>query len=407
MRIRLLVIAIFAGLSVSLVAQVRQRPTETGPWRPWSFTAIASARQSRAATAAEVKAFEGRLQELAVIVKRAPAVSTPIGFAAELWGSLSSYDVDPAPGQPPGRAVPLGGLLSFGAFPLIEYERGGRLVNEDMKGGETELLQFVVNQLDSSVYGGTRPSGWGAASIDAFVEPQAGAAVAGLARVGDAFIVRKNPKPLWVPFPLADALQPIATERREAFEHKRDVYAKEVAEFTEWKTPAKRSARREEWKKGAASMPAAQGAEFIANMEKSDPQIEAANEARLRPGGTEDKAVREAERELQEVDGIVAALSPDARRGPSCYDQRAGRLADRFRALQGAPASCRPLVRPNADYFDPKLPRSAPQVLMLATTFTRCLRPEVAKSTSRGGCVINRQLIDSMDWEAVRAWLDR
>jgi hypothetical protein len=408
MHIRPVFIAFFVVISATLVAQVRQRPTETGPWRPWSFTAIASARESRAATAADVKAFEGRLQELAAIVKRAPAVATPIGFAAELWGSLSGYDRDPAPGQPPGKAVPLGGVLSFGAFPLIEYQRGGKLVNEDMKGGETELLQFVVNQLDASVYGGSgKPSGWGAASIDAFVEPAAGAALAGLPRFGDAFILKKNPKPLWVPFPIADALAPIVTARREIYESRRDNYAKAVAEFTEWKTPAKRAARRADWKKSAAQMPAAQAAEFLANMEKTDPQLEAANEARLGPGGTDEKEVRAAEREFKEVEGIVAALSPEARRGPSCYDQRANKLADQFRAVAGAPASCRPLVRPNADYYDPKLPRTAPQVVMLATTFTRCLRPEVAKSTSRGGCVINRQLVDAMDWDAVRAWLDR
>ena len=34
--------------------------------------------------------------------------------------------------------------------------------------------------------------------------------------------------------------------------------------------------------------------------------------------------------------------------------------------------------------------------------FTRCLRPD-SRSTVRGGCVINRALVDSMDWDAVRA----
>ena len=86
-------------LSLTLVAQVRYRPTEKGPWRPWSFTAIASARQQRGATAADVQAYEKRLQELAAIIKAAPAVSAPIGFAAEAWGSLNSYQ-SPAPGQP-------------------------------------------------------------------------------------------------------------------------------------------------------------------------------------------------------------------------------------------------------------------------------------------------------------------
>jgi hypothetical protein len=403
MRHRLVLIAVCACASYTAVAQVRYRPTETGPWRPWSFSATASARQARGATAADVQAFQTRLQALAAIVKSAPGVSPPIGFAGEMWGSLAGYD-NPGRGQPPGRAVPLAGALSFGAFPLIEFERGGRLVNEDLKGGETELLQFVVNQLDGSIYGGSRPQGWGPASIDAFVEPETGAAVAGLPRLGDVFVVRKNPKPLWLPFALADALQPIVVERRTLYESRRDAYAKEVAEFIVWRTPDSRAARRAEWQKSAASMP--KGAEFVATMEKSDQQIEAGNEARLAPGGPEDKAVRAAERERQEVDEIVAALSPEDRRAPSCYDQRANRLADRFRAHAGAPASCRPLVRPNLDYFDTTLPRSAPQLVVIAS-FTRCLRREAMTSTTRGGCVINRALVETMDWEAVGSWLDR
>ena len=219
----------------TIFAQVRYRPTETGPWRPWSFTASPATRQQRGATAADIQGFQARLQELAAIVKRAPGVTPPIGFAGELWGSLGSYG-PPAPGQPAGRAVPLAGLLSFGAFPLIEFERGGRLVNEDLKGGETELLQFAVNQIDGSIYGTSRPQGWGESSIEAFVEPQEGAAVAGLPRVGDVFVVRRNSKPLWVPFPLADALQPIAAERRALYESRRDAYLKESTEFAAWRT---------------------------------------------------------------------------------------------------------------------------------------------------------------------------
>lgn len=402
MRLRLTLIAICICASATVIAQLRYRPAETGPWRPWHFTAIDTARQSRGATAAEVQAFQARLQELAAIVKRAPGVTPPIGFAGELWGSL--YGHDPATG--PGRAVPLAGILSFGAFPLIEFTRNGKLVNEDLKGGETELLTFQVNDIGGQIYGTSRPDGWGGTELDAFVEPATGASVAGLPRIGDVFVVRKNQKPLWVPFPVADALKPIATTRRADFEQMRDAYNKEVADFTEWKTPARRAARRAEWQEAAKTM-ANGGAEFLANMEKTDPQIEAGNTARLRPGGPEDQRVKEAARALQEVDAVVAALSPDARHAPSCYDRSASRLADRFRALASAPASCQPLVRPNADFFDAKLPRSSPQVLMVSM-FTRCLRPESLKATTpRGGCVVNRALVESMDWDAVRAWLDR
>lgn len=137
------------------MVQVRYRSTETGPWRPWHFTAIDTARQSRGATVAEVQAFQARLQELATLVKRAPAITPPVGFAGELWGALSGHD----PASGPGRAVPLAGSLSFGAFPLVEFTRNGRLVNEDLKGGETELLVFQVNR-HRWTHVRHQPAGW-------------------------------------------------------------------------------------------------------------------------------------------------------------------------------------------------------------------------------------------------------
>ena len=119
MRSSSALIALFASLACTLSAQVRYRPAETGPWRPWSFTAVAAARQQRSASPAEVQAFEKRLLELAAIVRRAPAVSPPIGFAGEMWGNLNSYSTA-QPGRPAGKTVPLAGALTFAAFPLVE-----------------------------------------------------------------------------------------------------------------------------------------------------------------------------------------------------------------------------------------------------------------------------------------------
>src|SRR3954468_20884251 len=266
MRMTAILGAVCVSVCFTVSAQVRYRSTETGPWRPWSFNAVsAEVRQQRRVTTVDVQAFDKRLQELAAIVKRAPAVSPPIGFAGELWGTVNSYANNP--GRPPGGAVPLAGVLTFGAFPLVEFERGGRKVNEDLKGGETELLQFVVNEIDASMFGSARPQGWGSTQLDAFVEPQAGASAAGQVRIGDVFVVKKNPKPLWVPFPIGGALQPVLDDRRALYEQRRDNYAAQVAEFTEWQTPAKRAARRAEWQKSAAQMP--NGAAFVTNMEKA------------------------------------------------------------------------------------------------------------------------------------------
>jgi hypothetical protein len=44
----------------------------------------------------------------------------------------------------------------------------------------------------------------------------------------------------------------------------------------------------------------------------------------------------------------------------------------------------------------------APVVLQILAA-----RPDAANATTRGGCVVNRALVETMDWDAVRAWLDR
>lgn len=385
---------------LTLAAQVRYRVNDPGRWRPWQFTAAPSARSAAGATAAEVQAFEARLVELGQILRRAPVVAQPVGFVVGTHGYLAQYSV--APGQPAGRAVPLAGGFGFGAFSLFEYDRDGKTVREE--GIATELLYFEVNQIQALTYPASKPTEWGPLETEAFIEPSTDAGFAGHPRVGDVFVIRKNPKPLWVPFSLGDALQPVVTLRRDEFENRRGVYEKEVAEFATWQTPAARAARRADWQKTAALLP--NGAEFLKNMENSDREIEAANRERLAPGGPEAKSVAAAERELREAETALAALSTDQRGAAGCYDTTAPALAARFRAAGDAPRSCRALVKPNWAYFDAKLPRSAPQVVMLGL-FTRCLSTESLKETNPSGCTINRKLVETLDWDAVRTWLDR
>lgn len=251
------------GVAVAaLSAQNRDRSADAGPWRPWTMAAIASVRQQSGATPADVQAFTARLQEFAEIVKRSPAAAQPIGCAGELWGALLGTALPPAPGLPAGR-IPLSGSVSFAAFPLTESVRNGKVVNEDLKGGETETLGFSINIIES-VAVGSRPFEWDGDMHGGF-EPKAGAAVGPMTRLDDRFVLKRHDKPLWLPISVADALAPVIRVRRENFESRRDAYAKDQAEFAEWQTPAKRAARRADWQKAAASMP--KGADFIAQME--------------------------------------------------------------------------------------------------------------------------------------------
>ena len=392
-------VAILAPLAPA--AQVRYRVDDPGRWRPWQFTAAASVRRDRAAAAPEVQAFEARLVELSQILKRAPVVAQPVGFVVATHGYMASYAAS-APGQPPGRAVPLAGGLGFGAFSLFENVRDGKTVVEE--GIATELLYFEVNQIQSLTYSASRPVEWGPLDTEAFIEPATSAGVGGHPRVGEMFVIRKNPKPLWVPLALGDALQPVVTLRHEEFEHRRADYEKQTAEFVTWQAPAARAARRADWQKAAPLTP--NGAEFLTNMESSDREIETTTRARLAPGGPEAKSVAAAEREFREAETAFAAIPSDARVAAACYDAAAPALSTRFRLAAAAPHSCRALVKPNWDYFDTKLPRSAPQVVMLGM-FTRCLSAESLKQTNPSGCAVNRKLVETLDWDAVLAWLDR
>ena len=74
-----------------------------------------------------------------------------------------------------------------------------------------------------------------------------------------------------------------------------------------------------------------------------------------------------------------------------------------------SPRGCHPLVRPNYGYFNKTLPRSAPQVVII-TPITRCFDTAnkynlEANSTSPSGCRANRALIETLDKDALRAWV--
>jgi len=401
-RIRLgstLVLA--AGLAVGLAAQTRHRNADPGRWRPWTFTATPTARQNQKATAADVKAFESRLLELGDILRRSPVAAQPVGFSVGPHGYLSG---EPALGQFQQKdlVMPLTGGYGFGAFPLFEFEVGGKTRREES--AETALLYFEVNKLSRSMYQEGQPAEWGSEDSDAFFEPRAGEPVAGHPRFGSAVVIKKNPRPLWVPVSVDAALKPALAVLRAAYENRREVYAKNLAAFTASLSPESRAKRRASLDDAAKYVP--NGAEFVEQALKADREIEAMRRVELAPGGPQDQAAKDAERAWRDAQAALDRLLPAERAADACYDEHAASIAGKFRRASAGEAGCRRLVMPNAGYFDPKLPRSSPQVVML-WGFIRCLEPEAVARQDAGGCRTNRELVETLEWEAVTAWLDR
>jgi hypothetical protein len=392
---------VLAAVAQTAWSQTRYLIDAPGTWKAWKpFSAISSARAERGATPAEVKAFEATLLELNAILRRAPGVATPRGYSVETWGYLSGFG-PPAPGTPAGKALPLAGALGFGAFPIFEYERNGRTIREDT--GETALMQFHVNE--PWMGSGRGPEEWGQVETDAFMQPKPKGEVAGIPLYGDALIIARSPASLWAPMPFSAALELVVAGRRAELASFEESLGKFKARLAVVRDPAWQAKRMKEAKEGAAQLPNRDA--FVASIAESIRIEEATLVQEIGPTGGTGKGLAAAQRALDEVTSWLGELSAADRVLPACYAADARGLRARFRP--GLSAGCVAIVRPNYQYFDAALPRSAPQVLTI-TPVARCLDTpgkynEESDSKSPAGCAANRKLVETMDKDAIRAWL--
>jgi len=394
---RTAVAMLLCAATVTAFGQTRYLVDEPGVWKRWKpFSAIASARTERGATPAEVKAFEATLLELNAIVRRASGVATPRGYSVQTWGNLNGYRAL-VPGQPAGRSVPLAGGLTFGAFPIVEYERAGKTVREDT--GETALLTFEVNELEPWLIGGQRPTEWEAVDTDAFMQPQPNGDAAGVPRYGDIAVLKKNPASVWVPMPIQGALDLVVTVRQTQLEERRQTVASQQRSYDLWKTPAKRAERMAGYKVVAATLP--DGAKYLATVDKQEKEVETALAKEAGPDSSAAKDIRALEASLAELKTWLGELSGADRQAPACYATGGTTLRTRFRT--GTSPDCQPLARPNRQFFNASAPRSAAQVVIIGQ-IARCFDHQPA-STSPSGCAANRQLLQTLDKEAVLSLL--
>ena len=389
--------ALVCATTTMAFAQTRYLVNEPGVWKPWKpLTAVASARAERGATAADVKAFESTLLELNAILRRAPGVAAPRGFSVETWGNLSGYR-QLVSGQPAGRTLPLAGGLTFGAFPIFEYTRAGKVIREDT--GETALLTFHVNELEPWLIGGQRPTEWEAIETDAFLQPQPNGEVAGIPRYGDIVVLKKNPASPWVPLPMQAALDLVVTVRQTQLAERRQTVASQQRSYELWKTPAKRAERMAGYKGVAATLP--DGAKYLAGVDQQEKDVEAALAKEAGPESSAAKDVRALEASLGDLETWLGELSASDRQAPACYAKSGTTLRTRFRI--GTAPDCEPLARPNRQFFSPAVPRSAAQVVIIGQ-IARCFDHQPADA-GPWGCSANRQLLQTLDKQAVLSLL--
>jgi hypothetical protein len=391
--------ALVAASATPAPAQVHYPLDAPGAWKPWKFAAAPFTRKEQAATPAEVKAFEAELLGLQAILRRAPGAATPLGFSVETWENLDGNRAS-APDQPPAKALPLAGALTFGAFPIFEYERGGKTIREDT--GETFLMGFHVNQIQPGLIRGEFIHDWNGFDTDVFVQPAATGEAAGYPRFGDIIVIKKNPASLWTPVSLEAALRITAAAQQRDLDTQQETVTKFRARLDDLRNPAKRAAKWEGYKKSAPQMP--NPAAYLAEMEKVEKIEDASLVSELSPQGGVMKTFLAAERALNDTNARIAGLSPEDRTAAGCYAKAGTSLRSRFRS--GVAPGCGPIVRPNWQYFNKALPRSAPQ-LIVVDGIVECFdkAPTPGSKNTAAGCPANRKLLQTMDKQAVLDWL--
>ena len=403
------VLVLVAGLggSVPLLSQSRSLPDAPGTWKPWKplATTTGGGGKEQAATPAVVKAFESELLTFNAILRRATGVASPVGFSVETWGHLAGYHKsEHAPAQPAAGKLPIAGGLTFGAFPIFEYQKNGKTVREDT--GETALQTFLINQIDDALFD-RAVLDWGSLDTDAFQKPIRQGEIAGLPRYGDGLIIARDPEALWAPLPQRGALDLVAKARELVVQGYEESLSAYTAQLAVVRDPAYRAKRVAEAKEAAAAAKMPNPQAFVKQVEDSIGVEEASLLKELSPATGTGKNLADAKRALSEVTDWIAQLSPAELAAPSCYAEKGATLRARFPTV--ASAGCRPLVRPNYGYFNAALPRSAPQVVII-TGVKRCFDTAdkyniEANAPSPSGCRANRALIETMDKDAIRTWL--
>lgn len=395
LRLILSIAAAVMILSTAARTQIRYVPTAPGVWKPWGFTAYPDDRRRLAAQPADVKALDAALQGLNAILKKTPGFAAPVGFSVESVAGLELETL--RPGQPDAKTLPIPATLSFGAFGVHEFTRNGVVVREDT--GETTMLIFFVNQLALPLFYQSDPIPEFEkveTDVQRLAEPQAD--LFGMPRYGHTIVLKKNPAPIWTAVSREEALS-LATRGIEArLTESRSVVAVLQKGHDDFVDPAQQAKRIADYKMGAAL--SKDPVKTLESLMKAEERIQAEASTMAKPIADASARVTVVERELAAAKTAAAALSATERAAPACYAASETVSLARF---QGQPGGrCTALVRPNWKMFNSVLPRSAPQIVVIAH-YEACLLPQ--NLPHPGGCVANRKLLETMDKQAILDWL--
>ncbi len=351
-----------------------------GKWDAWRMHARpGSGGQPVTLTPAETAQVEAVLQAIAQVVESVPYAQAQRGWYANrsvAW-IRSRF---PAPGFPLAKLP----VLSY--YALYPFHLMDKLVTKDGLqqwvpdwSHETTPISFTVN---GAIPG---PSGGPVFTSDDPANPirwYAGASADGTfygfpVYSGNAVIARPG-RPLFRAVPLKLALErflPLCRDDFKTAEDRLRRYQQQLAE-TESEAYARREMEDFEKEYGAWKSTRPSDYEFrrktrLEFIERT--RREAREQATPREGSPEGDWYWEPKRALEAAERLAQTSTPDQ---TACFEP-AGPNSALYRARgrlrpAGSGPSCQPLMEPNPDYFDPALPRTAAQLIVIGP-ISRCI----------------------------------
>jgi len=341
----------------------RSLPNEPGKWKPWTFINLSSSDLKLLGfTLPEARAFEARLKQIAEIFRTSPVWNPPMGVDPALTGMA----LGPPAYFPYAKMLknqPIVGYIMMGSFEHYEVIRttGGQEKREHYIGDETMHVMFDVNSL---------PRGAGVNSLTdddggLYEQPVRTADIGGFPTYGDLMVITTNGRPIWTPISRERFLKAFIAKRRPDVANAEKSIADEQKKYEAFVAPEATAARQAKYKAEIDKM-ASKGAAAVEHERRYWARDEAETLAGLKRGASHDPdspfggviaLVKAAEEQL-------AAMPPAERSEPACFLEARNDRTKSGLVAAGTP-TCVPLVTQNPNFFDPQLPRSMPQIIVV------------------------------------------
>jgi hypothetical protein len=341
---------------------MRTLANEPGTWRPWTCIGLSQNDiKSYSLTQSDVDAFKARLQQIAEVFRSSPVWSPPMGVDPSLTGSLFMPSI---PGAK-RTSLPIAGTIMMGCFDHYEVVRpvGNREQHERYVGGETSHIMIDVNMI---------PSGDGVNMLSDnegkfYEEPVRTADMGGFPTYGDDLLIMvKNGRPVWTPITRERYLKAFIAKRRPEAANAERYIADQQKKYEAFVAPDASAARQAKYKAAVDKM-ASKGAAAAEHERRYWERDEADQLALLKRGAShdpKDSAYAGVIAGLKAAEEQLASMSLADRSAPACLLEDMRDPTKSGLVAMGTP-QCKPLVGKNPNFFDPDLPRSVPQIIVV------------------------------------------